>query len=106
MNRAEFYQTLNSLPKCYSWTRNGKSLTAVKSRGISKGIVFNPVTAVAHRLGLGTFTNNKKSTLKAGTALGLPREFTSHIYDATQGLTNRGNTQVVRGRLLSQIGLR
>ena len=41
--------------------------------------------------------------MKAGTQLGLPRNFTSTVYDATNARSNRGNTQVVRGRILSRL---
>lgn len=103
MERSEFYTTLNNLPQCYTWTTEDTTITATKTRGVARGESFNPVTAVAHRLGLGVYDNNKRETMKAGTALGLPRTFTSNVYDATRSTTNRGNTQVVRGRILSSI---
>lgn len=101
----EFYNTLNKLPKCYMWMVEDKSIVAKKTRGISKGFMFNPVTAVAHRLGIGTYANNKEATLKAGSAMGLPRSFTSNVYDAVNARSNRGNTQVVRGKILSRLDL-
>jgi len=98
-----FYDMLTELPKCYSWTRENNNIVAKKIRGTSKGTVFNPITAVASSRGLGTYMNNKKDTMKAGTQLGLPRNFTSTVYDATNARSNRGNTQVVRGRILSRL---
>ena len=104
MERSDFYETLNNLPQCYRWSMEDATITATKTRGSDRGTTFNTVTAVAHKMGLGTFSNNKKQTLKAGTALGLPRSFTQHVYDATHSRTNRGNAQVVRGRILSNVG--
>ena len=101
----DFYDTLTKLPKCYEWTVENKSIIATKTRGVAKGVTFNPVTAVAHKLGVGNFSNNKNGTLEAGSALGLPRRFTSSVYDAVKGRFNRGNTQVLRGRILSKINM-
>ena len=99
-----------SLYRSFQLEKNGywnvednKSIAAVKTRGPAKGKTFNPVTAVAHKLGLGTFGHTKRDTLKAGTAIGLPREFTSHVYDATTSVSNRGNAQVVRGKIRSAL---
>ena len=98
MNSTEFYTALGRLPRRrYGWSMDGNTITS----STSSGETLNPVTAVAHHRGLGTFSNNKRETLKAGTALGLPRSFTEQLYDATKGTYNRGNTQVVRGRLRS-----
>ena len=103
MDTSEFYTTLNNLPQCYTWGMEDTQITVTKTRGVARGTSFNPVTAVAHRRGLGVYGNNKRDTLKAGTALGLPRTFTSNVYDAVRSITNRGNAQVVRGRILEAI---
>ena len=65
MDRSDFYETLNNLPQCYRWGMEDSTITATKTRGNDRGETFNPVTAVAHKKGLGTFSNNKKETLKA-----------------------------------------
>ena len=104
MERCEFYSSLSKLPTTYSWNvEDNKSIAAGKTRGPSTGKTFNPVTAVAHKFGLGIYGHTKRDTLKAGTALGLPREFTSHVYDATTSVSNRGNAQVVRGKIRSAL---
>jgi hypothetical protein len=84
MESNEFYTALSKLPSSYS---------------------FNPVTAVAYRHTGEVYGTNKRETLKAGKALGLTREFTSHVYNATAGVSNRGNTQVVRGKIRSALGV-
>ena len=98
MEQNDFYKALSNLPRRYSWGMDGKSIV-LQHRGVDE--TLNPITAIAHSRGLGVFTNNKKETLKAGTALGLPRSFTTQVYDAIRSKSNRGNTQVVRGRILS-----
>ena len=104
MENNEFYQSLNVLPVSYDWTvGDNKSITATKTRGVARGTAFNPVTALAHTLGLGTYGTNKRETQKAGRALGLSRTFVSHVYDASTSVSNRGNAQVVRGKIRSAL---
>lgn len=104
MERSDFYQALSASPTAYNWGVNdSNSITATVTRGKYKGQTFNPVTAVANYLGVGSYGSNKRETLKAGTALGLPRSFTETLYSASTGASNRGNAQVVRGRIRSAL---
>ena len=103
MVSSEFYSTLASLPSSYSFDLQGKQITGTTNRGSARGVAFNPVTAVAYRSTGQVYGTNKRETLKAGKALGLTREFTSHVYNATAGVSNRGNTQVVRGKIRSAL---
>jgi hypothetical protein len=100
MDRQEFYDRLMLLGRKFRWGVDNKRIHATM-----RGTRYNPVTALAQHMGHGTFQDNKKSTLKAGTALGLPRNFTNDLYDATVGSSNRGNTQVVRGHLRGTLGV-
>ena len=104
METSEFYQSLTTLPVSHSWTvGDNKSITAEKTRGKDRGSSVNPVTAVAQSKGLGTYGTNKRETLKAGKALGLSRAFASTAYDAATSVSNRGNAQVVRGKIRSAL---
>ena len=105
MESKEFYSTLESLPKSYSFGVEDKRITGTTNRGAARGVTFNPVTAVAYRATGEVYGTNKRETLKAGRALGLTREFTNHLYNATAGVSNRGNTQVVRGKIRSALGV-
>ena len=106
MESSEFYSTLSSLPKSYHFgVSEDKTITGTTNRGSAKGVAFNPLTAVAYRTTGEVFGTNKRETLKAGKALGLTREFTNHVYNATTGVSNRGNTQVVRGKIRSALGV-
>lgn len=102
MESSEFYLTLASLPSTYTWAVDGLSITGQGKRGL-RGHTFNPVTAVANRLTGNVYGTNKRETLKAGRALGLTNEFTSHVYNAAAGSSNRGNAQVVRGKIRSAL---
>jgi len=103
MKTNEFYTTLAELPSSYSWEVSKRAITGQGTRGAYRGLVFNPVTAVAYRLTKTVYGTNKRETLKAGRALGLTKEFTSHVYNAAGGVSNRGNTQVVRGKIRSAL---
>ena len=103
MESNEFYSTLASLPSTYRFGVDGKSITGRLTRGAARGATLNPVTAVAYRSTGEVYGTNKRETQKAGRALGLTSEFVSHVYDATTGVSNRGNTQVVRGKIRSAL---
>lgn len=103
MESSEFYTALTKLPNSYFSTEG--DLTGSIAGGQHRGEVVNPVTAVAYKATGRVFGTNKRETLRAGKALGLTREFTSHVYNATTGVSNRGNTQVVRGKIRSALGV-
>jgi len=105
MESKEFYSSLQSLPSTYTFGVEGNSILGTTSRGSAKGVSFNPVTAVAYRQTGQVYGTNKRETQKAGRALGLTRDFTNHAYAATTGSSNRGNTQVVRGKIRSALGV-
>lgn len=100
MDRNEFYEELYYLPQTYRFDVNNNKIV-----GLHRVSPVNPVTAVAYRKTGVLYGNNKRETLKAGRALGLSSDFTSQIYEATKGAYNRGNTQVIRGRIRSALGV-
>tara|TARA_B100001094_G_scaffold107687_2_gene103678 strand:- start:5488 stop:5799 length:312 start_codon:yes stop_codon:yes gene_type:complete len=103
MESSEFYTALTRLPNSYFSTEG--ELTGSIAGGQHRGETVNPVTAVAYKTTGQVYGTNKRETLRAGKALGLTREFTSHVYNATTGVSNRGNTQVVRGKIRSALGV-
>ena len=107
MDIQEFYQQLSSLPRTtYSFSvEQDQKIVATGRRGKAKGITFNPVTAVAHRSGHGSYGTNKRDTLRAGRALGLSKTFSENLYQATTNHSNRGHSQVVRGKIRSALEL-
>jgi hypothetical protein len=105
MDSKEFYITLASLPASYNFGVENNSIVGTTNRGAARGVTFNPLTAVAYRLTGEVFGTNKRETQKAGKVLGLTREFTNHVYDATTSVSNRGNAQVVRGKIKNALGV-
>tara|TARA_Y100001938_G_C8099234_1_gene440351 strand:- start:5370 stop:5687 length:318 start_codon:yes stop_codon:yes gene_type:complete len=105
MESREFYTSLASLPKSYNFGVEENTIVGSTTRGKGRGLKFNPVTVLAFRETGEVFGTNKRETLKAGKALGLTREFTTHVYNATTSVSNRGNAQVVRGKIRSALGV-
>lgn len=110
MENKEFYEALTELPKSYFDSVRqspliNKALTGEISRGQHKGKLLNPITAVAWKSTGTVYGTGKRDTLAAAKALGLSRVFTAHIYNAITCVSNRGNTQVVRGKIRSALGV-
>tara|TARA_R110002020_G_scaffold103752_3_gene243099 strand:- start:12896 stop:13216 length:321 start_codon:yes stop_codon:yes gene_type:complete len=104
MNINEFYSSLSNTSSTYNWSVGSQqAITATGTRGKTKGVTLNPITAVAYRKGLGTYGSNKRESLRAGRDLGLTKTFSENVYQATTNYSNRGNSQVVRGRILSAL---
>lgn len=104
MERSDFYEALESISSQYNWEINDNQIVGSgRSRNQPH---YNPVTALARSMRVYSASgSNKRETLKAGTAMGLPREFTEQVYNATIGASNRGNAQVVRGRIRRALGV-
>jgi len=99
----DFYEALRSLPQTYNFdVQEDNTILGVGKRQL-KGAVFNPVTAVASRVTGTLYGNSKRETRRAGKALGLPSKAVETIYNATTSGSNRGNTQVVRGKIRSAL---
>jgi hypothetical protein len=103
MESNEFYTALSRLPQSYFSTEG--ELTGSIAGGQHRGEPVNPVTAVAYKATGTVYGTNKRETLKAGRALGLSSNFVSTVYNATTASSNRGNTQVVRGKIRSALGV-
>lgn len=101
MNCEQFYKTLSKLKTKYKWqVDENNNIVATKN-----GNVYNPITAIGAVAGYNAPSNNKKESLKLAGALGLDRTFSTHVYDAANCLANRGQAQIVRGRMRSILGL-
>ena len=103
MRTSDFFEKLYSVATAYRWTVDNKKVNATIQSGPLRGCQLNPITALAHKSGLGFFENNREDTVYAASLLGIPRKFARQIYSATIGNNNHGNTQVVRGRIRSAL---
>jgi len=103
MNNVDFFTRLYNVADAYHWDINDKKVTATFQSGPHRGETLNPITALAHKSGLGVFNNTREGTQNAASALGISRTFARNVYSATIGSNNRGNTQVLRGKIRSAL---
>jgi len=106
MDIYEFYERLYNVGESYRWNVNtNNSITATIQSGYCEGFALNPITALAHKARLGTFYNDRVGTMQAASVLGIPRKFAESVYKASFAKKNRGNTQVLRGRIKATLGV-
>tara|TARA_R100000278_G_C5462722_1_gene161512 strand:+ start:1064 stop:1381 length:318 start_codon:yes stop_codon:yes gene_type:complete len=103
MNVSSVIDRLNGVAHSYHWDVDNKRVVATLKSGTHRGHTLNPVTALAHKAGLGVFDNTRDGTEYAASLLGIPRTTARAIYSATLGTHNRGNTQVLRGKIRSAL---
>ena len=103
MNVTDFFNRLDGVSTSYHWDIDNKRVVAKIRSGPNRGFTLNPVTALAHKSGFGLFNNTRDGTEDAASHLGIPRKFARSVYSATLGTHNRGNTQVIRGRIRSAL---
>lgn len=96
MNQYEFLTSLANVAHLYNWEYDENRLVGTSRRGKTRGLLFNPVTAVANSLGLGVFSPNKRGTERAARAIGITQELANAVYSQS----NRGHAQIVRGKML------
>lgn len=103
MNVNEFLNGLENISSSYRWDLEGGKVTARIKSGPNRGLTLNPITAIAHKAGFGFIKNTREGTELAGSLIGLTRRQTRNLYSAILGTYNRGNTQVVRGKIRSAL---
>lgn len=103
MKQNDFFNKLYNISGSYHWDVQNKKVVATIQSGPHRGRTLNPLTALAHKSGFGLFDNTRDDTIHAASLLGIPRNVARQIYSATLGTYNRGNTQVVRGKIRSAL---
>lgn len=103
MKATDVINRFQGVSHSYRWDVENKKVIAKIQSGPNRGLTLNPITALAHKSGLGFFENNREDTEYAASLLGIPRKTARAIYSAIVGTYNRGNTQVFRGRIRSAL---
>lgn len=104
MNSTEFINKLYGVSHSYRWNLDPHNKIVAKIQsGPNRGLTLNPVTALAHKAGFGFIKDTREGTEFAGSLLGLTRQQTRALYSAILGTHNRGNAQVVRGKIRSAL---
>ena len=99
MTQEAFLTELSGVFSKYEWTYVNNTLQAVVKRGKDKGLVCNPITAVARSMRLGVYPSTKRGTLRAAKSLGI----TEQLALAVLSRSNRGHAQIVRGKMLEAL---
>ena len=99
MSETQFLLALNKTTNAYRWAfgSDGKTIVGTARHGNGK---FNPVTAVNRFMNRSTSNTNA-----AGTQLGLSTTLIENIVGASAGISNRGNAQVLRGKIRQVLGI-
>ena len=105
MTETQFLLSLSRTTKSYRWYVQGNKIRARARNGKTRGQVFDPVTAVARFTGHGNYGVNQKGRKAAGKATGLTPLLTTSVVNATEAKSNRGNGQVLRGRMRQVLGV-
>ena len=105
MTETQFLITLAQTRKAYNWSTEGKTIVGVAKNGKARGKKYAPITAVCRYAGKGTNPSTKRGTTKAGKQLGMTPTLTKNVSNATQAVSNRGNSQVLRGKIKQVLGL-
>ena len=99
MSEIQFLLALQKTKKSYKWHLRGNKIRGVARNGKDKGETFDPVTAVSRYTGKGTYEVTKRGRKSAGKSTGLSTTLTHSVIHAADAKNNRGNSQVLRGRI-------
>ena len=105
MTETQFLLALSQTTKSYSWTLEGKTIVGTAKNGKTRGKKFDPVTAVCRSVGRGTYASTCSGKKKAATKIGLTTTLAENVSSATQAKSNRGNYQVLRGKMRQVLGV-
>jgi len=106
MNETQFILTLEKTTKAYRWSVNGKNqLLGVARNGADRGRTFSPLTAVCRYTGNGTFRDTKRGQRSAARNLSVSTTLADNVVNAGKASSNRGNYQVLRGRMKLALGV-
>ena len=99
MTETQFLIALSQTTSAYKWGVEGKTIVGTAKNGKTRGKKFDPVTGVCRSTGKGTYASTCKGKKKAASKLGLTSTFTTNVTSATTAKSNRGNYQVLRGKI-------
>ena len=99
MSEIQFLLALQKTKKSYKWHLRGNKIRGIARNGKDRGETFDPVTAVSRYTGNGTYEVTQRGRKRAGKSAGLSSTLTHSVIHATDAKNNRGNSQVLRGRI-------
>ena len=101
MTETQFLVALSQTTDAYKWSVENNKITGKARNGKTRGKKFDPLTAVCRYTTQTTLT----SPCKAACKMGMTKTLASNITDATKAKSNRGSSQVLRGRMRQVLGI-
>ncbi len=99
MTESQFLVALSQTTDAYKWSVTNKKIVGTAKNGKTRGKSFDPVTAVCRSTGKGTYSSTCRGKKQAATKLGLTTVLAENVSNAAQAKSNRGNYQVLRGKM-------
>ena len=92
MTETRFLLALSKTLKAYKWEIVKNRIVGVARNGKTKGLRFDPVTAICRSKGQGTFTDT-------AVKIGVNSCMLKNLEDAVVAKSNRGHSQTLRGKI-------
>ena len=105
MTETQFLMALSQTTKSYSWTLEGKTIVGTAKNGKTRGEKFDPLTAVCRSTGQGTYASTCRGRQRAASKMGVSPTLASNVSQAVKAASNRGNGQVLRGKIRQVLGV-
>ena len=99
MSETKFLLALSKTTKAYSWKIVNNTIIGVARNGKTRGLSFDPVTALCRFNGKGTFSNTCKGRNQAASKIGIQNCMLKNVEDAVTAKSNRGHSQTLRGKI-------
>tara|TARA_B110000495_G_C22742544_1_gene435285 strand:- start:272 stop:589 length:318 start_codon:yes stop_codon:yes gene_type:complete len=99
MTETRFLLALSKTLKAYKWEIVKNRIVGVARNGKTKGLRFDPVTAICRSKGQGTFTDTIRGRKKAAVKIGVNSCMLKNLEDAVVAKSNRGHSQTLRGKI-------
>ena len=101
MTETQFLVTLSQTTDAYKWSVENNKITGKARNGKARGKKLDPLTAVCRY----TTQTTLRSPCKAACKMGMSKTLASNVTDATKAKSNRGNSQVLRGKMRQVLGV-
>ena len=105
MTESQFLVALSHTTSAYRWSVDNKNIVGTAKNGKTRGKKFDPITAVCRSTGKGTYASTCRGKSRAATKLGVTQTLAKNVSNATQATSNRGNGQVLRGKIRQVLGV-
>ena len=105
MTETQFLMALSQTTKSYNWSLDGKTIVGTAKNGKTRGKKFDPLTAVCRSTGQGTYASTCRGKKSAASKIGVSATLASNVSQAVRATSNRGNGQVLRGKIRQVLGV-